>query len=246
MMNIRLILQFDGTRYYGWQKQKKHVTVQSVVEKALSKLLDQDIDLIGCSRTDAGVHALCYNANFHAKTNIPPDKISFAVNPLLPEDIVVVESCLVSDDFHARYDAKSKTYKYLVHASPKRNPLLNNRVWHVNRALDLNLMQKAAVHIQGKREYDAFRAQGGYAKTTTRTIFHTIVKQEYLPNIYSIEVCGDGFLYNMVRIIAGTLVYVGLGKISPDNLSMIIESKDRTKAGITAPPHGLYLYDVSY
>lgn len=245
-MNIRLILQFDGTRYFGWQKQKEHVTVQSVVENALSNLLNQNIDLIGCSRTDAGVHALCYNANFHAETNIPPDKISYAINPLLPEDIVVLESCHVSDDFHARYDAKSKTYKYLVYASPRRNPLLNNRVWHVNRELDLEKMQEAAKHIQGKREYDAFRAIGGYAKTTTRTIFHTIVRQEYLQNVFSIEVCGDGFLYNMVRIIAGTLVYVGLGKLAPDEIPLIIESKDRTRAGITAPPHGLYLYDVSY
>lgn len=245
-MNIRLILQYDGTRYSGWQKQSNQITVQSVVEDALSKLLGTNIDIIGCSRTDSGVHALCYNANFFAETTIPPEKISYAVNPLLPEDIVVTKSCLVEDNFHARYDAISKTYKYLIYTSPQKNPLLNNRAWHIKKELDIEKMQKAATYIQGTHEYDAFRAQGGYAKTTTRTVFYTEVKQEPLPNLISIEVCGDGFLYNMVRIIAGTLAYVGLGKISPEDIPNIIKLKDRKKAGITAPPYGLYLYNVSY
>lgn len=244
-MNIKIIIQFDGTKYYGYQKQKNDITIQSVIEESLFKLLGKPIDLIGCSRTDAGVHALGYTANFHTETNIPPEKISYALNPLLPEDISIIKSELVNDEFHARFSAVNKTYKYLFYTSTHVNPLLNNRAWHIKKELDFNSMQIAASQICGTHEYDAFRAQGGYAKTTTRTIFYTKIKQEY-PDIYSVEICGDGFLYNMVRIIAGTLVYVGEGKIKPSDIPSIIESKDRKKAGITAPPYGLYLYKVEY
>lgn len=244
-MNIKIIIQYDGTKYAGYQKQKNDLTIQSAVEKALFKLFGQQTDLIGCSRTDAGVHALGYTANFHTETNIPPEKIAFALNPLLPEDISVISSERVSDEFHARFSAVSKTYKYLFYSSRHNNPLLNNRAWHIKKELDYEAMQLAAYKICGIHEYNAFRAQGGYAKTTTRTIFYTKITKE-LPDLYSIEVCGDGFLYNMVRIIAGTLVYVGEGKIDPMDIPLIIESKDRKKAGITAPPYGLYLYKVEY
>lgn len=244
-MNIKIVIQFDGTHYNGYLKQKNDITVQSVIEEALCKLTGKPVNLIGCSRTDAGVHALGYTANFHTETTIPPERISYAVNPLLPEDISVIKSELVSDDFHSRFSAVSKTYKYLFYCSPHINPLLNNRAWHIKKELDYDAMKEAALQICSTHEYDAFRAQGGYAKTTTRTVFYTKLNNEYR-NIYSIEICGDGFLYNMVRIIAGTLVYVGEGKIRPAEIPAIIESKDRKRAGITAPPYGLYLYKVEY
>ena len=244
--NILLKIEYDGTNYSGWQTQNNASAIQDSVEAALSKLhKGLKVPIIGCSRTDAGVHALGYCGNFHTELTIPPEKFSYALNVLLPKDIKIVESCQVADDFHARFSVKSKTYIYRFYASPFASPLLANRAWHITHKPDLQSMQEAAGHYRGTHDFAAFMAMGSYPTTTVRTVFDTDVSCDQY-GIYSFSVTGDGFLYNMVRIMAGTLVYAGLGKISPKDIPEIIESRDRTKAGITAPAEGLYLAQVNY
>lgn len=242
--NIKLEIQYDGTNYHGWQKQKNGNTIQASLERALEGLLGHEIDLIGCSRTDQGVHALSYIANFYTtSSSIPAKRLSLALKPYLPVDISVIGSEEVSLDFHARHQAKSKIYIYKIYNQSFKNPLLNNRAYHVNRPLDIEKMQEAANHIIGSHEYDAFMAQGSYVESTKREIFYTRVREN---ETIDIEVCGDGFLYKMARTIAGTLIYVGLNKIQVNDIEAIIKSKDRKRAGISAPAHGLYLTKVNY
>lgn len=245
MKNILLTIEYDGTNYSGWLNQKNAVTIQGTVESALSKVIENHSIINGCSRTDAGVHALNYQASFTCETTIPPEKICYALNSFLPNDIVCKSSELVSDDFHARLSAKSKIYKYQLYSSNFHSPILNNRAWHVKQTLNITDMQIAAKYFIGKHDFTAFRAVGGLSSSTERTIFNTTVSQDSA-GIITFEVEGDGFLYNMVRIMAGTLAYVGMGKIPCDKIPEIILSKERKKAGITAPAHGLYLYKVIY
>jgi len=245
MKNILLTFEYDGTKYSGWLIQKNAVTIQGVVQAALSNLLGSPISINGCSRTDSGVHAINYLASFKCETTIPPNKICYALNDYLPNEIVCKASELVPDEFHARFDSTGKIYKYLLYNSTFPSPLLANRAWYNKRSLNVELMQSAATHFIGKHDFSAFRAVGGLSKTTERTIFNTSVSQDSTGMI-TFEVEGDGFLYNMVRIMAGTLAYVGQGKIPPTLISDIISSKDRKKAGITAPAHGLYLSKVLY
>ena len=245
MKNIKLTIEYDGTNYHGWQIQQNSITVQEVVQNAIKRLLGEETSVIGCSRTDVGVHAYGQTLNFMTQSNIPPDKFSFALNNLLPTDIVVRKSELVPDDFHARYNAKGKKYRYLVINSSQPSALNRNRAWHVKPVLDVEKMVEAAKAFLGEHDFAAFQATGGQVRSTVRTIYNIMVNR--MPdNIISIEVEGNGFLYNMVRIIAGTLVYVGLGKLRPDEVTEIIESGDRKRAGITAPAHGLYLIEVLY
>ena len=244
--NILLKIEYDGTNYSGWQTQNNALAIQDSVEAALSKLHGgSKIPIIGCSRTDAGVHALGYCGNFHTELSIPPEKFSYALNPILPNDIKIVESCQVPDDFHARFWVKSKTYQYKFYVSPFASPLLANRAWHMTHQPDLEAMQEAANYYKGTHDFTSFMAAGGYPTTTVRTIFDAQVSRDAY-GIYTFSVTGDGFLYNMVRIMAGTLVYAGLGKISPKYIPEIIEARDRKKAGITAPAQGLYLAQVNY
>lgn len=244
--NILLKIAYDGTNYSGWQTQNNALAIQDSVEAALSKLHGGiKTPIIGCSRTDAGVHALGYCGNFHTELTIPPEKFSYALNPMLPEDIKIVESRQVPEDFHARFSVKSKTYLYRFYASPFRSPLLANRAWHIVHQPDLRAMQEAAEYLKGTHDFTSFMAMGSYPTTTVRTIFDTKVVQDQY-GIYSFSVTGDGFLYNMVRIMAGTLVYAGLGKIPPKEIPEIIHSRNRKKAGITAPAEGLYLAQVNY
>ncbi len=244
--NILLKIAYDGTNYSGWQTQNNALAIQDSVEAALSKLHGGiKTPIIGCSRTDAGVHALGYCGNFHTELTIPPEKFSYALNPILPEDIKIVTSCQVPEDFHARFSVKSKTYLYRFYASPFRSPLLANRAWHIVHQPDLRAMQEAAEYLKGTHDFTSFMAMGSYPTTTVRTIFDTEVSQDQY-GIYSFSVTGDGFLYNMVRIMAGTLVYAGLGKILPKEIPEIIHSRNRKKAGITAPAEGLYLAQVNY
>ncbi len=243
--NIFLKLQYDGTNYNGWQTQNNAVAIQDVVENALSSLLNSDIELIGCSRTDAGVHALGYCCSFKAETPIPPENIFLALNSLLPDDIRAVYSCEKPENFHARYSVKSKTYIYKFYSSLIENPLLRNSEWNVRSELDLGKMQDACRGLIGTHDFTSFMAMGSYPSTTVRTIFDAGVR-ETAPGHYELFVTGDGFLYNMVRIIAGTIAACGLGKIDSASVPEIIESKDRKKAGATAPAHGLYLFEVNY
>jgi len=244
MNNVKLTIEYDGTNYHGWQEQKNAVTVQQTIKDAIKTLTGEECDLIGSSRTDYGVHALGQVANFHTRSSIPPDRFSYALNRILPDDIVIVKSEKVDDDFHARFMAKGKKYRYLILNTPHRSALYRNRAYHVSHNLDVEEMQKAANVFLGKHDFSAFMATGGSAKTTERTI--TYVSVIRYGNTIEFEIAGDGFLYNMVRIIAGTLIEVGMGKIKFDDIPDIILSGNRKRAGKTVPAHGLYLVEVYY
>jgi len=244
MRNIKLIIEYDGTNYHGWQSQVNARGIQDVMQDALNRLTGDKCRLIGSSRTDAGVHALGQVANFQTSSSIPPERFSYALNSMLPDDIVVKKSEEVDSHFHARYSAKGKKYMYLIYNSPQPSALLRNRAYHVSYPLDFEAMQKASQYFMGTHDFSAFRAAGSGVKTSKRTIFH--VSLERKEEIIKFEIAGDGFLYNMVRIIAGTLVEVGAGKISAQSIPEIIGGCDRSKAGKTAPAHGLYLVEVYY
>jgi tRNA pseudouridine38-40 synthase len=244
MRNIKVIIEYDGTGYHGWQSQENAISVQRVVESAFEKLTGENIRLIGASRTDTGVHAYGQVANFLTESKIPGEKFFLAVNCLLPPDISIVYSQEVPGDFHSRFSAKGKKYKYLIYNDRAPSALLRSRAFHVPASLNLEDMIKAASYIKGKKDFSAFKASGSSVKDSVRTV--TGIELQKRDKIIELTVSGDGFLYNMVRIIAGTLVDVGMGKIVPDELSLILESKDRTRAGRTAPAHGLYLIEVYY
>lgn len=244
MRNIKLNLSYDGSRYHGFQIQKNAVTIQETVEKAIHEITGQSVRIIGCSRTDAGVHALDYVCNFHSDTLIPDEKLPFALNAHLPDDIACTCAQTAAEDFHARYSAKSKIYIYKIHNSPHRNPLYGRYSWHYPISLDIPSMQKAAEYIVGTHDFSAFMASGGQQKTTVKTVYSLSVSN--CANEITVKIHADGYLYNMVRIITGTLVYAGNGKIDPNDIASIIESLDRRRAGITAPPQGLALAQVFY
>ncbi len=240
-----LTIEFDGTAYHGWQSQINAITVQDILTAAVDRLTGESCSLSGSSRTDAGVHAIGFVCNFQTSSTIPEDKFAYALNTLLPDDVVVKESREVSLQFHSRFSAKGKKYRYLIYNSQFPSALLRHRAYHVYYPLDIIAMQRAAEHFIGTCDFCAFSASGGSVKTTVRTITQiTVGKRE--GNLVELNISGDGFLYNMVRIIAGTLVEVGFGRLEPDDIPEIIESLDRRKAGRTAPAHGLYLVEVYY
>ncbi len=240
-----LTIEFDGTAYHGWQSQTNAITVQDVVTAAVNRLTGESCSLSGSSRTDAGVHALGFVCNFQTSSSIPEDKFAYALNTLLPEDVAVRESKEVSPEFHSRFSARGKTYRYLIHNSQFPSALLRHRAYHVYYPLDVSAMQKAAGHFVGTHDFCAFSATGGSVKTSVRTISQITVDKREADQV-ELNISGDGFLYNMVRIIAGTLIEVGFGKLKPDDIPEIIGSLDRRKAGRTAPAHGLYLVEVYY
>lgn len=245
MRNIKLTIEYDGTCYHGWQSQENAATVQDVVTSAVRKLTGEEVSLTGSSRTDTGVHAYGQVANFRTESRIPPEKFAFALNSMLPEDISIRRSEEVDPEFHARFSARGKKYRYLIHNTSHRSALLRHRAWHVVYPLDIGNMTEASRYFLGTHDFKAFMATGSSAKTTVRTI-HEISVIRLPDNQIAIEIAGDGFLYNMVRIIAGTLAYVGYGKIDPKDVPAIIDEGDRRKAGKTAPAHGLYLVEVYY
>ena len=243
-MQILLTVAYDGTNYAGWQRQDNAIAVQQKIEEALAVLLSRPVSVIAASRTDAGVHALgqrvCFTA---ADLRVPLTKLPIVLVGLLPPDISVTAAKVVPDNFNPRFDAMHKTYEYSFYNAPCPNPLLARYSAHVPHKLDIESMKKAAQMFIGKHDFAAFCATGGSAKTTVREIFACEI-EEKAGNIISLTITGNAFLYNMVRIIAGTLLYVGLGKIT--DIPGIIESKDRTRAGKTMPPHGLVLKNVAY
>ncbi len=244
MKRILLTISYDGTNYSGWQKQKNAVTVQGEFDKACSTLFKTDIESIGASRTDAGVHALGQRAVIDVDTSIPAEKIPLALNPLLPDDIVVTHAEEVGADFNPRFKALKKTYEYSIYNAPFRNPIYRNYSEYVRCELDLDSMRTACEAFVGEHDFRAFCASGNSSKTTVRTIYSLDIEKD--GDFIKIRVTGNGFLYNMVRIIAGTLIYVGEGRIAPDDLPEIIASGDRRKAGKTAGPSGLVLVKIMY
>lgn len=244
MSNIRIWLQFDGTDFHGYQIQKNGFSVQETIQNAVRAVTGERINIIGCSRTDAGVHAKQYCANFFSETKIPLERLPLALNTHLPEAVRVYEAQYAKPDFHATFSAKEKTYVYTINTNKIADPFTARYAWHYPYALDIEAMKKGAEYILGKHDFSAFRAAGAQTKTSVRTVKKIDICEK--SGIVKISVTADGFLYNMVRIITGTLLYVGIGKIAPQGIEEIILSKDRKKSGITAPPQGLMLVSVVY
>lgn len=251
--NILLTLEYDGTGFHGWQRQPGIRTVQGELERALSILCGCDISVNGTSRTDAGVHALGQRASFTGDFAIPVERIKIAANNLLSGgmnrnsvgDIRILKAEEVPLEFHARFDCKSKKYIYKISNSNEADVFCRNYCWHITRSLDTEAMNEAAAYIRGTHDFACFQASGGQEReTTVRTIYS--IEGTRAGDAIEISVTGDGFLYNMVRIITGTLVEVGRGNMKPEYVREIIAGKDRTKAGPTAPPQGLYLAQIYY
>ena len=237
MKNIKLIIEYDGTNYYGWQKQNDKVTIQGTLEEAVRNLTKEENDVIGCSRTDSGVHARGFVASFKTESTVPPHKFREAINYRLPDDIVVLSSEEVSEDFHPRYLAKGKTYEYTIYNNLVPTALNRAFSYHYKYPLDIESMKEACNFFKGTHDFKAFRSEGSSVKTTVRTIYDLNIKTE--GDFIKISVSGDGFLYNMVRIIVGTLINVGRGKIAPHDIEKIIAGKDRKEAGDCVPAKGL-------
>lgn len=245
---FKLRLAYDGTAYAGWQVQKIGAGVQEQVEAALARLYPSRPRLHSSSRTDTGVHALGLVAHFEvprAEDRIPPRKLVLALNTYLPEDIRVLEVCRAQPDFHARFDATGKEYRYWVWNHPAMNPLLRHLAWHVPRRLDLAAMRAAARALVGRHDFRAFTANPGYPRASTvRTLRRCTIHRRGPLLTFVLE--GDGFLYKMCRGLVGTLVQVGLGKFSPAAVEQLLAGGARAQAGMTAPAHGLVLWKVSY
>ena len=244
MRNIRLIIEYDGKDFNGWQKQPNKLNIQGEIERAIYLITGEEVDLIASGRTDAGVHAFGQVANFKTNTNIPIEKIAIAINSKLKKSIVIKKAEEVDLMFHSRYSCKRKTYRYIFNNSEQGTAIYRNLEYHISQKLDIDAMKKAIKYFEGEHDFKGFKASGTSSKSSVRTIYKGEIKQVG-DRIY-LEVTGNGFLYNMVRIIAGTILEVGLGKINPDDITDIINSKSRERAGKTLPPYGLYLVSVNY
>ena len=247
MRNIRLVIEYDGKDFNGWQKQPNKLNIQGEIERAISLITGEEkIDLIASGRTDAGVHAIGQVANF--KTNnisIPIDKFALAINTKLKKSIRIKKAEEVEERFHSRYTCKRKTYRYVINNNQCESAIYRNLEYHLPMRLNIENMQKAIKYFEGEHDFKAFKASGTCSKSSVRKIYLAQVIQGPENRIY-IELTGNGFLYNMVRIIAGTLVDVGLGKIKPEEIPEIIIQGDRKRAGKTLPPNGLFLMKVEY
>lgn len=251
MKRIRLIVAYDGTEYHGWQVQDNAVTVEEVLTKALSELLRETVEVIGASRTDAGVHAMGNVAVFDTDTKIPPEKIAIALNHFLPEDIRVLKSEETTSDFHPRYCDSEKIYEYRIVNTSIQIPVLQRYSYHVYHKLNVGDMKKAAEMLIGTHDFSAFCSAGSQVKSKIRTVYAIDIRQREIDSVNGgselvIRIRGNGFLYNMVRIIAGTLIEVGIGRRSVDSVKEAVETGERSKAGPTAPAQGLFLMGIEY
>jgi tRNA pseudouridine38-40 synthase len=242
--NIKLIIEYDGTNYAGWQRQNNSITIQQKIEEVIKTVTGEFSEVIGSSRTDAGVHANGFVCNFLTESKIPSEKFKKALNSFLPEDIVIVNSKEVELDFHARFNSIGKRYVYTVLTGEHRAAIGRNYVYYFHRKLNIDNMRTASKYFLGTHDFSAFKSAGSSVKTSVRTIKELNVVEE--GNIIKITVTGDGFLYNMVRIIVGTLLEVGIGRFKPDCILDILKSKDRSKAGRSVPARGLSLEEVFY
>ena len=244
MKRIKLTVAYDGTNYCGWQMQKNGITVEEVLNRTLSRFFGQEIAVIGASRTDSGVHALGNVAVFDAEVTMPPDKISYAVNNLLPDDIRIQKSEEVAPDFHPRYCDTRKTYEYRIYNAQFPDPLVRLYSLFVYYHLDETKMQEAADYLVGEHDFKSFCTPKDDVDNTVRTIYYIKVIRE--GNMVRIQINGNGFLYNMVRIMVGTLLKVGMGMIEPIQIKQILEARDRTRAGHKAAACGLTLLEIEY
>ena len=244
MRNIALVLMYNGTAYHGWQVQKTEISVAETLERGLSMVCGEKIKCVGCGRTDAGVHAEYYVANFHTNSRIPVERIPFAVNTHIPEDIVVRRAYEVAEDFNAIGSCIKKEYTYRIYNSRIKNPFYVHRAYFYPKRLDEALMDRAARMFEGTHDFAAVRSVGTNVKSTVRTIYYCRVQRQ--GELLELKVCANGFLYNMVRAITGTVLYAAEGKILPEDIPEILDSGNRTLAGPTAPPGGLYLTRVWY
>ena len=245
MRNIKLVIEYDGKDFNGWQKQPTKLNIQGEIERAIKQITGEEVDLTASGRTDAGVHALGQVANFKTNSNIPIEKIPIALNANLKKSIVIKSAEEVEERFHSRLNCKRKTYRYIINNSKYGTAIYRNLETHIPMKLDIQKMQEAVKYFEGEHDFKAFKASGTSSKSSVRTIYKAEVIDAGNEKIY-IELTGNGFLYNMVRIISGTLVEVGLGKIKPSEIQTIIESQKRENAGKTLPPQGLYLVNVEY
>lgn len=244
MKRVMLIVAYEGTNYRGWQIQPNGVTIEGVLNEKLSELLGEEIIVTGASRTDSGVHSLGNVAVFDTSARMPADKISYALNQRLPEDIVVQESMEVAPDFHPRKCKSTKTYEYRILNRKFPIPTLRKDTYFYYRPLDVEKMQQAAGHLVGVHDFKSFCSIHTQALETVREVYSCqVLKNE---EVVTIRVTGAGFLYNMVRIIAGTLIQVGIGEIAPEEIPVILEKCDRSAAGPTAPAHGLTMIGICY
>lgn len=244
MTNIKLTIEYDGKNYCGWQVQPNGMSVQETIENAIFKLVGKKTKINGSGRTDSGVHALGQTASFNTDSTIPSEAFSKALNHHLPLDISIVNSCKVDADFHARFSATGKHYKYVILNKGTRSPLNENRAYRVGKKLDIEEMKKAAAYFEGTHDFKGFMATGSQVADTIRTI--TAISVASIGDSIEINIEGSGFLYNMVRIIAGTLLECGLGKLNSSEFPHIIQSGNREAAGPTIPAYGLYLVKVFY
>ena len=244
MKRVKLVVAYDGTNYHGWQVQDNGITIEEVLNRTISELVQEDIKVIGASRADAGVHACGNVAVFDTESRIPGDKFSFALNQRLPEDIRIQESCEVDADFHPRYADTVKTYEYNI--LNRRFELPSKRLYAAfcYYPMDIERMNQAAAYLVGEHDFKSFCSAGAQVQTTVRTIYAVNVTKE--DDMVHIRITGNGFLYNMVRIIAGTLMQVGTGLMEPEQVKEILEARDRSKAGPTAVAKGLTLVEIRY
>ena len=245
MRNYMFTIEYNGKNYVGWQRQKDLPSIQEKIEEALSSLVGHEVSLTGSGRTDSGVHAIGQVASCMLETTIPADKLPFAINAILPLDVRITDCREVVDEFNARYSAKRKTYLYKIYTSRHISPLRDDTHMRVSVPLDIDSMQKACDYLIGEHDFRCFLASGSQVKDTVRTIHSARVYQVGDDEIH-FEIEGNGFLYNMVRIIVGTLVAIGSHKYPPSYMEEVVESRDRSKASPTAPAHALYLKSVEY
>ena len=244
MRNIKLTIEYDGKDFNGWQKQPNKLNIQGTIEQAITKITGETVELNASGRTDAGVHAIGQVANFKTNSNIPIEKFPIAINTNLKKSIRIKSAEEVDEKFHSRLSCKRKTYRYIINNSEIESAIYRNLEYHISNKLDVSKMQKAAKFFEGEHDFKAFKASGTSSKSSVRTIYEANVYK--IENKIYIELTGNGFLYNMVRIIAGTLIEVGLNKIEPEYILDIIKEEKRELAGRTLPPQGLYLLKVEY
>lgn len=243
--NIKMVIAYDGTNYHGFQRQKNAISIQEVLEDVMSPIFGHTVKIIGSGRTDTGVHAHGQTINFMTTARIPIEKMPIAVNSRLPRDIAVLSAEEVEADFHARFSAEEKTYAYQLLISDCPDPFAASYVWQVKKPLKLEAMRQALAVIVGTHDFSSFEASGSAVRDPVRTIYEATLTEEGNHRV-TIRFRGNGFLYHMVRNLVGTLVDVGLGRTSVEDFSAILEARDRRKAGVTAPPQGLFLENVRY